>query len=161
FDPSFWHLLSNPIEGVQITNNILWVNDDHNSHGVDTEGFGANVPNCPGSAKSAMDCAFVQGPGHTSYSFSNNVLVPYYANSQAPSGNVDPNAISAAYAGLPNVFVQQGAQPANRLNGVGFMDTTINNFRLNSTSPYLGRGTDLANIGVDMDKLEAAQGNIG
>jgi hypothetical protein len=158
---AWMHVINSPMEGVQITNNILWFNGDIPSNGIDGEGwYGVSVPSCGFYAKQMMDCVFKQGPGNPSYTFANNLIVPYYANSQVPNGAVDRPAMAAIYSGFPNVIVQEGAQPSDRLQGVGFANPAFSNFRLSSHSPYLSMASDLKDLGVDFSQLEAAQGRV-
>ncbi len=160
-DPSFIHLVSGSEEGVAIQNNILWVNNDHGSYGFDTEGFGGNVPQCNGSAAAGMNCAFVQGIGNTQYTFSRNVLVGYYANSQNSTGSVDVPTLTSQYAGLP-ILVTPGGTPQSRLQYVGFSNPNANNFQLvnRPPSPYLLQATDRTDIGVNQSALQASQGAV-
>jgi hypothetical protein len=146
---------------VEIRNNIFWINNDHGSYGLDTEGFGGNTPQCNGNAKAAMDCAFVQGIGNTQYTFAQNALVGYYANSQNLTGSVDPTVLASQYAGLP-VLVAPGSTPQSNLQYVGFSNPSAKNFRLmkNPASPYLLQATDVTDIGVNQEALDAAQGVV-
>jgi hypothetical protein len=160
-DNSWLHLINSPMEGAQISNNILWFNGDYPSNGIDGEGwYGITVPSCGFFAKQMMDCVFTQGPGNPSYAFANNLIVPYYSNSQTPSGSVSASAMSKIYSGFPNVTVQAGAGPSVQLAEVGFEDSVRSNFRLSSNSPYLGLGSDGKDLGVDFSDLEAAQGAV-
>jgi hypothetical protein len=160
-DPSFIHLIGSPEGNVEIRNNIFWINNDHGSYGLDTEGFGGNTPQCNGNAKAAMDCAFVQGIGNTQYTFAQNALVGYYANSQNLTGSVDPTVLASQYAGLP-VLVAPGSTPQSNLQYVGFSNPSAKNFRLmkNPASPYLLQATDVTDIGVNQEALDAAQGVV-
>jgi hypothetical protein len=149
------------MEGVQITNNIMWFNGDHASAGVDGEGwYGITVPNCSFIAKQMMDCVFTQGAGNPSYTFANNLLVPYYLNSQAPNGNVSPSTLSSVYSGFPGVITQSGSQPSDRLAGVGFVNPASSNLQLSVNSPYLGKGSDGRDLGANIQQLNAAQGVV-
>ena len=160
-DNSWMHLVNSPMEGAQITNNILWLNGDYPSSGIDGEGwYGATLPSCTFFAKKMMDCVFTQGVGNPSYTFSHNLIVPYYSNSQVPSGAVNPAAISNIYSAFPNVMVQSGARPSIQLTEVGFDNPLRSNFSLSSQSPYRGLGSDGKNLGVDFSQLEAAQGAV-
>jgi hypothetical protein len=160
-DNSWMHLINSPMEGAQITNNILWFNGDYPSTGIDGEGwYGPTLPSCGFFAKQMMDCVFTQGAGNPNYTFAYNLIVPYYLNSQAPSGSVNPEAVSSIYSAFRNVTVLGGTEPSIRLAEVGFANLSRSNFSLSSQSPFAGVGSDGTNLGVDFSQLEAAQGQV-
>src|SRR5207237_9047732 len=43
---------------------------------------------------------------------------------------------------------------------IAFVDTALNDFRLNATSPYKNAGTDGTDLGVDMDALKTASTSV-
>jgi hypothetical protein len=164
--PQFWHHLHQPASGVHITNNVLWVNNDTGAYGISTEFPGGSAdPNCTGTAKAAMDCAWLSGDT-PEYQFRANLLVPYYTNSNALTGLVDSAVTASNYSGL-SVYVQTGADVSARLAGVGFLGN--GDFRLRSDSAYLSGGASSGvrfnrsvrlDLGADIDALEAAQGKV-
>jgi hypothetical protein len=160
-DNSWMHLINSPMEGAQITNNILWFNGDYPSTGIDGEGwYGPTLPSCGFFAKQMMDCVFTQGVGNPNYTFAYNLIVPYYSNSQAPDGSVNPAAVSSICSAFPNVTVLAGTEPSIRLTEVGFANLSRSNFSLSSQSPFVGVGSDGKDLGVDFSQLEAAQGSV-
>jgi hypothetical protein len=172
--PDMFHLILTPQEGTQISNNIFWGNDDNGHHGWSMESMNQNIPSCSAAAKAGMDCANVQGVGHTLYTYQNNVLVPQFTNSQTLTGDAGVSTWQAAYAGFapPNsVFVQTGPSPAARSQGVGFASfsygrtlQTGNDYRLTLSSQYCsGCGspaTDHGDIGANNEASAIAQGLV-
>lgn len=167
--PQFWHHINQPVSGVSVTNNILWMNNDSGAYGLSNEFPGGSAdPNCTATAKAGMDCAWLSGRT-VEYTFRNNLLVPYYSNSSAQTGLVDSGTTSSNYSGLTSIYVQTGANVAARLAAVKFSDSVNSNFRLRYDSPYVSggasRGVQYNNsirleLGADLDAVEAAQGRV-
>lgn len=160
--PQTFHWLANPTAGVSVTNNIFWMNNDGNSYGFTPELSTLFAPPCPGVAKAAMDCLWRSGG--PSYTFTRNLLVPYYTNSRILTGLASSSGAESAYSGLQNVWVQSGDSIASRLAGVGFANPDQQDFRLSGQSPYKSgaakNGSDGKDLGADMDLIEAAQGKV-
>ncbi len=157
---SFMHWIESPLEGLSVTNNILFYSD--------AALFQNESLPCPSGDKAFMDCAFTSGPGNPSYTFAGNVIVPSWTNSGAPSGAVNPSTVSSAFKGLPDAVVT-GKDVPSRIASMGWKNPgttgtpdfhflpTANSSRTNS---YAARSTDGSAVGADIDALEAAQGKV-
>ena len=162
FNAFYLHLISNFIEGTAFTNNIFWVNDDAGHRGVDGESYST----CPGVAEALMDCAFVEGT-QTEYSFARNMLLPGWTNSAQFTSLLDPAALQAAYPGLTENWVINGASIGERLANAGLNSVGAGggNFRVQPQSPYAAGGSSAASdgtaLGANIDQLEQAQGLMG
>lgn len=66
---------------------------------------------------------------------------------------VERNVLTSAES---NLYPTNNFYPAS-LSDIGFVDLAGKNYRLASTSPYKGKGTDGKDPGIDWDALEAAQ----
>lgn len=158
---SLMHWVQMPTEGMSITNNFLFY--------ADAPLFvSENVTNCNATDKTFMDCAFISGPGHPSYTFAENVIIPSWTNSSIPSGAVNPSTVSSAFKGLSDTVVT-GKDVPSRIASIGWKNpstTGTPDFHLLPTinskgpNPYLSRSTDGSAVGADIDALEAAQGKV-
>ncbi len=163
FNPVFLHLVLQPLEGVSITNNFLWVNDDAGRRGIDGESYS----NCLGVAKALLDCALVSGV-QTSYTFRRNVLLPGWSTSgPTASGLLSPDVLGNAYAGLAENWILNGTTLDDRVaqaGFAGFLSDASNDYRFSAGSPFASGGpnsaTDGKAIGADPDQLNIAQGTI-
>jgi hypothetical protein len=160
--PNFLYWFNNPASGVAITNNIFFYTG--NVPAVK----GENVsPGCGFSAdKELMDCAFTNGPGHPAYKFSNNVIVPSWADSVTATGSVSASTVSNAFPNpLKNSIPNAGSVQAN-LAQIKFAATNITgkytglDLRLAAPSPYLKTATDGTQAGANLEQLQRAQGTI-
>jgi hypothetical protein len=168
--PDTFHLVETPQGGTQITNNIFWGNDDNRVHGFGAESTQFNTPSCAGlNAKAAMDCLFVQGVGHTLYTYQSNLLVPQFVDSQNLTIDAGVSNWQTAYSGLPGAIIQTGATPQLRAAAVGFNNfsyggtmQTGNDYHLTASSPYCsGCGTpavDHGDLGANIEVAAVVQG---
>ena len=162
YDPVYMHLVLDFIEGTSFTNNIFWVNDDASRRGVDGESYST----CPGVAEALMDCAFVAGT-QTEYTFARNMLFPGWTNSAQFTSLLDPAALQAAYPGLTENWVINGASIGERLANAGLnaVGAGGGDFRVQPQSPYAAGGSFAASdgtaLGANIDQLEQAQGLMG
>lgn len=150
-DPSFLHLVQQPMEGVSIIGNFLWINDDAGLSGIG----GENVGSCTGNAKNLLDCALKSGD-QTSYVFTQNLLFPGWRSSSSRTTLLDPTRLQSAYAGLPNNWVVAGDTLGERLQAAGI----DSNFRFAEDSSY-AKAASGRSVGADMDRLTQAQGLLG
>jgi hypothetical protein len=106
------------------------------------------------------------GRPHTGFIFTNN-LTPHndygVVGSGTGTGTPSLDAYFPGYVFARNVLVGGLASnyPANNffpatLGNVGFVDLAGGNYRLASASPYKGAGLDGADIGADIDAIQAA-----
>ncbi|HUS05612.1 MAG TPA: hypothetical protein VMZ52_04930 [Bryobacteraceae bacterium] len=145
---TWWYHIYSLIEGMEIKDNIFIVADYSNWLGSVFESTGFPQPACGGmKAKAMMDCALVSGAGNTSYTFAGNVLVPW------TSANV--NNWVRAYRGST---VVTGANSGARLAAVGCLENGDGVCALPAGSNLISMATDGLNPGVDVAKLEIAQG---
>ena len=152
--PDFLHVTESPNEGVSITDNIIWLN----GRVVTSEALDKNVPSCGAADKAFMDCGFIAGPGHPSYTFSGNTLIAGWSDSKTATGSKDPWAIEDSLDGLRGVDVVSGEK------AIKWVSPSTGDFRLRPDSPYRAgkkkRATDGSDRGVNMDALEKAMGRI-
>jgi hypothetical protein len=106
------------------------------------------------------------GRPHTGFIYRNN-LTPHNSYGIVGSGTAPGNGTLAAYFPgslvTKNVFISGPASlypagnffPATTAD-VGFVDFTGGNYRLASSSPYKGAGTDGRDVGADIDAIQAA-----
>ena len=148
--PSLWHITDTLHEGVQITNNFLYLTAGN--WGLTTEG---GIPCLGNQGKATADCVFTPG-----YRFDHNVLM-----SDASQSDVQ--------AHWPSLFNYVPRDPSNYaaagfFNYDGNVTPFVNgnlkhyNFRLNAN--YCSRcghaASDGADVGANIDALEAAQGKV-
>jgi hypothetical protein len=107
WSPAYLFTGGNRMEGVAVTNSLLWVNNEASRFGLTSD-----LPQgCSGIGTSLMDCVWVSGVGHPDYQFSNNLLVAGWNDSRDSLNPVDPNLLASYYSGL-GVTVVSAAQPA-------------------------------------------------
>lgn len=151
--PSLWYMTDTLHEGVQITNNFLYLTSGDWGFQINT----ATYPSCTSEAgKTTADCVFT-----APYRFDHNVLM----------SNASQSAVQAEWPTLINYIP---STPAN-YGAVGFFNYSsptefVNgnpqhlDFRLNSSGPYCsGCGSpasDGLDVGANIDVLEAAQGKV-
>ncbi len=160
--PAFVYWVSSPSSGMTITNNIFTYTG--NLQAVK----GENVsPGCGFiTDKALMDCAFTNGPGNPAYKFSNNVIVPSWADSTIPTGSVLTSTVQNAFPSpLKNLIPNGNSLSANlgiiRFSASNTLGTyTGLDLRLSSQSPYLASSTDGTQAGADLEKLQQAQSRI-
>ncbi|MGH9652367.1 MAG: hypothetical protein ACRD6B_02760 [Bryobacteraceae bacterium] len=182
----FWGGGVGPVEGVQITNNIIPYGIGVGGEDLFIQAWGElNSSACasnPSVNEAGTNCAFVAGAGNPDMIFKGNLLIPTWQKSQYPEGGAQL-AISTIESDWPDyyaentVMTQSGA--LNALKAVGWAglktDTTIKrswdtqgnytgtvpDFRLLSQSLYnCCQSTDGKPVGADIDALEAAQGKV-
>jgi hypothetical protein len=151
--------VDNFVEGLQITNNVFFFHEDQGYHGIGTDWGQGGTPNCASLAgKKMLDCFA------PAYVWSNNLLIPGFANSQTMKGNSSASEITRAYSGLPNTFVRTESNVAGRIAAAGWSSPASANFRFSAGSPYIAGGASAGNdgkeLGANIDQLEDAQGRI-
>ncbi|MGH9624256.1 MAG: hypothetical protein ACRD4G_07960, partial [Bryobacteraceae bacterium] len=182
----FWGGGVGPIEGVQITNNIIPYGIGVGGEDLFIQAWGKlNSRACagnPSTNEAGTNCAFVAGAGNPDMIFKGNLLIPTWQKSQYPEGGAQlPRSTIRKdwpdYYAQNTIMTQHGA--LNALKAVGWAglktDTTIKrswdaqgnytgtvpDFRLQSASLYShGHTTDGKPVGADIDALEAAQGKV-
>lgn len=159
--------ISKFIEGLAVTNNVLFFNEDDNAHGikVDWGSAGTGVPNCANLAgKAALDCYATPN-----YIWSNNLVMGGFTSTATQSGNSSAAAIATAYTGLPNTFLRAEATVAGRVSAAKWINATTpstsqTNFRWAASSPYIAGGgsasTDGSDLGANQNTAQDAQGII-
>ncbi len=154
--PAFLHWAVNPLGGMTITNNFYFYTG--NTVMFENE----NTANCAGSDETFMNCGFLP-----SYTFSKNVIVPSWSDSEVPSGIVSDATIAGRFPTLAaSNFIPDGISVAANISLVKWNCASLCNaidsdMGLDPTSPYAGAGTDMADVGVDFPALEDALGRIG
>jgi hypothetical protein len=93
------------------------------------------------------------------FTWSSNVLLAGYTDSQNSSGDISASATATGYSGLTNTYVPSASTYNARLASMQYWNSN-SNFRLGVSSPYLVSATDNTNVGVNMDTLEDAQGLV-
>lgn len=155
---ALWHIQQTPEQGVDISNNIFFV-DPLNGYVVE------NVAGCSNgvNGKAALDCSSTPA-----YNWQKNVLIPTYTSTGpgAPSGAYDPGTMCTAFGGTwssPNCtgglapLVAIGTAVSDRLAYTKF----LGNYGLDPSSPFHNAGTDGTDPGVNILALLAAQGAGG
>ena len=147
--PSLWYITDTLHEGVQFTNNFLYLS-------AGDWGFETDHTPCPsGQGKATADCLFTNG-----YRFDHNVLM-----SNTTQGNVQaawPSPLNYIPADPTDYF------SAGFFNYDGAATPFVNgnpknyNFRLNSNycSGCGHPASDATDVGANIDVLEAAQGKV-
>jgi hypothetical protein len=94
--PSFIVFAPYPIEGVSVTNNLIWANTlvVRNGGGIDMK-----TPACRGVEKELMDCGFVAGTGNPDYTWTGNVIIAGWANAEGTKA-ADPSFLRTQFTGL-------------------------------------------------------------
>jgi len=129
------------------------------------------TPPISGSGKAMFNSLCTSDPNVFGGIITNNAAVPYYLNSQVPSGYLGPSSVCTNFGGTWNgttctggqisQIVNAGSAPAN-LAAIGFDSAA--SLALSYNSPYIGRAhvsNDGADIGADMNALAAARGAVG
>ena len=106
-NPGFLWDSHNLMEGVALTNSLLWVNNDSNRYGLSTD----DPQGCSGIGRTLMDCMWVAGAGNPLYQFTNNLMVAGWTDSVHSLNPVDPSMLSSYYSGL-DVTIASATQPA-------------------------------------------------
>lgn len=169
--PQFIHLEYGPIGGAVITNNFYFFTGDV---GIAMQGDGSLCNTL--TDKSLMDACFTSGPGNPSYTFSGNVNVPSWANSQTQTLKIATATVTGAFTGLvsdcpsgANSCVPSQTTVDGNVNYINWMcgttvagcTSTTPNMQLNTGSTYHNAGTDMTDIGVNFPALEDALGRVG
>ncbi|MGH9582288.1 MAG: hypothetical protein ACRD4O_05080, partial [Bryobacteraceae bacterium] len=180
----FWDSRNGPIEGVQITNNILPYSIGASGQDLYFESYASlNSAACSGNSNNepGTDCSLIAGVGHPDMIFAGNLLIPGWTKSQYPAGG-SQLSLSTIQGDWPNYISQNtllsdnsGGVPAS-LASIGWFrrsftaglfdangnyDGPVPDFHLQSTSPYgHGSTTDGRPVGADINALEAAQGKV-
>jgi hypothetical protein len=169
-----WRTSNYPVEGVQITNNIL-------TYTIGTFGQNLEIQTGCGSNQEGTDCGFTSG-GKPDMIFQGNLIIPGWAKSAYPengpqlsrseiqstfpryvSGNIwlptprhSTVPQSLASVGWVNTKFTPGAFDASG-NYIG----PVPDFHLRPDSPYRSaRTTDGKPPGADIDQLETAEGKV-
>ena len=174
-NPQIWHAQVSWIEGCQVTNNFLWFNQ--NSQGFSGEQNGGTVltPAIGGSGSAMFNSLCTNDPGTPGGILSNNVAVPYYANSQTQSGYLGGSGVCTSFGGTWNSgtrtcvggqigVIDDKGSVAGNLGAIGFTSPSAMNLKLNSTSPYASGmqvARDGTDMGANMNTLLTAQGAVG
>jgi hypothetical protein len=149
--PSLWYVVDSRREGVQITNNFLYLS-------VGDWGFETDDTGCPNAqGKATADCLFT-----SPYRFDHNVLLSN--GTQAAVQAVWPNTLYNYIPSNPSNIAAVGwfnydGSPLPFVNG----NPKNYNFRLQSSLYCSGcgsPGSDGRDVGADIDALEAAQGVV-
>ncbi len=153
--PSLWYMSDTLHEGVQFTNNFLYLTSGDWGFGYDAGGY----PTCGSirfAGKASADCVFTGG-----YRFDHNVLM----------SNGNQSAVRAAW---PNsLFNYIPSDPTNYANA-GFFNYDSNpaqfvngnpkNYNFRVKSNYCANcghpASDGTDVGANIDVLEAAQGKV-
>lgn len=155
------------VEGLSVTNNIFFFNEDQSAHGisVDWGQSGVGTPTCQTlTGKLALDCYATP-----TYTWSNNLVFGGFTSTPNQSGNSSASAIATAYTGLTNTFLRAEATVAGRIAAIGMWNpttpsTALSNFRWRTSSPYIAGGgsasTDGSDLGANQDIAQDAQGLI-
>lgn len=77
--------------------------------------------------------------------YANTTLAMYFNNNWTVSKNVDIGGSATNYP-VGNFFPP-------KISAVGFVDTTMGNYRLAASSPYKNAGTDGKDLGADLDSI--------
>ena len=171
-NPQIWHAQVNWIEGCQVTNNFLWFNLDAFGFTGEQNGGTVLTPPITGIGSGMFNSLCTNDPSSPGGIIGNNVAVPYYSNSQVPSGYLTPASVCTAFGGVfsgttcrsgeISQIVNAGSAPAN-LAAIGFTNPSAFNLKLSSNSPYLSSSqlaTDFTDIGADVNALLTAQGAV-
>lgn len=111
---------------------------------------------------------FADGAQHSRFEFTNNIT-PHNLYGIIGTGTATGNSTIVTYfpsASITDNVITTGpesAYPAGNffpagMNDVGFVGYSSGNYRLSSSSPYRGAGTDGGDLGADIDAIEAAMG---
>ena len=177
-DPSFLHVLNQGWEGQTLLNNIFFFANDNGNYGMSAEGTATSVPLCSGQfANTLGNLCFTQGPGTPYWLTGGNLLVPYYASTNPPTGTMAasttvtnwggsgfsaPTTQSGMMAGSNSGvnFIRGDTTLAARLANIGFTNVAGNNFGLTPSSPYHNAGTDSTDVGMAWLTSQNAQGVV-
>jgi hypothetical protein len=146
--PVMFGLAAGYSEGVQVTNNLFYIAPGY--QGVQRDGTGT-YDGCPSVVgKGLMDCMF-----RPSYVFNNNVLI----GNGATQGD-----IQGWYSGLTNIVpTNMSLSSLGWFNCPGPLCTSGSpdfHLKANYCSGCGSAATDLSDVGANVDKLLAAQGNV-
>jgi hypothetical protein len=159
--PTFMHWFSAPTGGMKIYDNIYFYTNAPMFQGE-------IISNCPGDNKTMMDCTFTSGPGNPSYTFTGNLVIPFWADSSSGSGFVGLSAVQNALGSLASSnFIPTGSSANANLGIVKFVSaptsgTAPADVRLSSGSPYLNKASDRGesgaeSVGADVEIFKRAQ----
>ncbi len=148
-NPALFWLFNGHTEGFQFTNNFAYI--DGGTQGSTQEGGDIPTDACSGMhAKALMDCKFTP-----SYNFSNNVLI---------GNGVTKAQVQSWYPSLSNYVPSNTA-----LTSVGWFNcpgslcasgTPDFHLKSNYCSGCGSPGSDLRDVGADINALESAQGKV-
>ncbi|MGA8029468.1 MAG: DUF4082 domain-containing protein [Bryobacteraceae bacterium] len=152
--PDLWYVADSLHEGVQFTNNFVYLS-------VGDWGFGAD-PSTPCTSylgKATADCLF--GPNGNSYRFDHNVLMSNGTQSQVRSAwpSTLLNYIPSDPTNYANTgFFNYDNNPTQFVNG----NPKHYNFKLNANyrSSDSSHASDGLDVGANIDALESAQGKV-
>jgi hypothetical protein len=144
-----------PMEGMSITNNVIWAN----GHLTSSDNYGHNnYPTCPQVGKSALDCAFRSGVGRPEYDFVGNTIIAGWADAQGTKPQ-DPNWIRSFLGGL-DARIYSIAEAVENLGWLFDEKDLQMRFRsIRKPSPSR-RATDNRATGADPELLTRALGRI-
>jgi hypothetical protein len=133
------------------------------------------TPAIGGSGSAMFNSLCTNDPGMPGGILSNNVAVPYYANSQNQSGYLGGSGVCTSFGGTWNSgtrtcaggqigVIDDKGSVAGNLGAIGFTSPSAMNLKLNSTSPYASGmqvARDGTDMGANMNTLLTAQGAVG
>lgn len=144
-----------PIEGMSITNNVVWAN----TYLASSDSYGHNnLPSCQQFGKVAFDCYFRAGSGAPDYTFTGNIVIVGWEDAQ---GTQPRNAdwMRAQLAGL-DVQIYSISEAAGRAGWLfGEKDAQFT-FQPQSKQSPSRRASEAASRGADSEALERAIGKI-
>ena len=159
--------IGQPCEGFVTRNNLFWWNSDNSYVGLGYSGpqFNPNVPDPTGLVGTALLAALTP----IANVWDHNVVVGGWSNSSAlvsiPSSYLT-GTLSPLYPASPGTNFVAGADVPTRLATLHPFNSGFGaeNLRWHSSSPYISGGSfhasDGSDIGVHLDALDVAQGNV-
>jgi hypothetical protein len=180
-NPQIWHSQVNWIEGCLVQNNLLWFNQNAQGFSGEQNFHTVLTPAIGGIASALFNSQCTNDPNVAGGIMGNNVAVPYYNNSAAPSGFVTPSTICTSFGGSTLTLnacsggtplittVLNGANAAANLAAIGFtaptpvLATVPLNLKLLYNALCISGNhctTDGTDMGADMNALLTAQGFV-
>lgn len=165
--PSQLVVLGPPMEGLRVTDNIMYLNFGWPNWG----GITADAINStylpimqPGSFTRMLETGFARAGGtiEPNYEFRNNVIIGGVAGVSKAELRDLSSAEMAGYIGQypPGNFFPSGASKAVREGQVLFEGLERNDYRLKQESSYRGKASRGGDIGVNAYQLAAALGLV-